>query len=40
LDTARITARSYDDADGITLSGDWVVLRLPKHTAYLTLEDK
>jgi hypothetical protein len=40
LDTARITARSYDDADGITLSGDWVVLRLPKHTAHLTLEDK
>jgi hypothetical protein len=40
LDTAEITARAYDDADGIKLSSDWVVLRLPRHRAYVTLEDK
>lgn len=40
LSTLTVTARAYDDADGIQLSSDWVVLRLPSHTAYITLEDK
>ena len=40
LSTATATIQAYDDADGVQLSGDWVVLRLPSHSAILTMEDK